>query len=124
MNDDHIPDASKMATPRTDDVRHYLRTRSDFTETDGEVWYRFGTILERELAESEKLLQKKHEQAVAIADKLHAANAHVKELEHWIRGLDVLVDNPTDHRQWHGDIGWVRPGQCAYVGPRKPDGLC
>lgn len=96
MNDDHIVDSNKMATPRTDAVRYYLRTRDDFTETDGEVWYRFGTILERELS---------------------AANVRLAELEQWIRSLDAIEANPTEHRRWCGEIGWLYPSQCVQDAP-------
>lgn len=62
--------------------------------------------------------------------ELAAANAEVARmkgkveyLQNWIRRLEVIEANPTEHRRWCGEIGWLNPGQCVFVGSEKPDGL-
>lgn len=55
--------------------------------------------------------------------ELAAAKARVAELEAWIKGLDLLVENTSEHpqhRDWHGgEVGWVYPGHAAYYGDRR-----
>jgi hypothetical protein len=82
---DHIPDANKMVeTPRTD-AAYSSSIRNGIFDL-----FKESQNLERELT---------------------AANARVRELEGWIRGLhQVYQDRPM-------------AGQCAYIGPQKPEGL-
>ena len=52
----------KPRTPRTDAIDRYLRTRSDYTKTDHQVWREHCGILETELAafkkNNEELIQR------------------------------------------------------------------
>ncbi len=84
-----------IPTPRTDEL---------FQQWDKRVITQHARTLERELT---------------------TANARIAELEQWIRGLErCSITNDTEERQWHGgEIGWLYPGQCAYVGTEKPEGL-
>lgn len=52
-----------------------------------------------------------------------ALKSKVDYLKNWIRRLDVIEANPRNRRHWHGEIGWLNPGQCVFVGADKPEGL-
>lgn len=54
--------------------------------------------------------------------ELAAANERIKRLEDWVAELQVIGSHSgkNNRREWSGDIGWLRPGQVAYVGGSKP----
>jgi hypothetical protein len=50
--------------------------------------------------------------------KLERKNARLRK---WIEELDEIARCTTPDRDWHGDIGWLYPGQVAYVGESRDD---
>lgn len=75
------------------------------------------------IAELEAVASKYEDLYFSTRELLNVSTERAEKLESWIRGLDSPAYNPTNRRQWRGDIGWLRPGQCAYVGPEKPEGM-
>jgi hypothetical protein len=55
---------------------------------------------------------------IAEIESLDRENARLRK---WIEELDELGGCTTPHRDWHGDIGWLYPGQVAYVGESRDD---
>lgn len=137
MND-HIVDAA-TATPRTDAD---LWSFPGPMKVDGgiNVYVRASTsrTLERELtvanaeiarlkaggcARDQRTTQWCAE-AVELARKLEEANTRIAVLEVWIRSLEDIEFNPSEHRRWCGDpIGWLNPGHAVFVGKDKPESL-
>ena len=123
---DHIVDSNKMVeTPRTDEAQFGT----------GRVSVDFARTLERELdaanAEIERMKQRLsdakadaaswHDQAQMHIDSLLKSDDRVKELEEWIRGLEKVACHECAGELFGDD--WLDPGQCAYVGQQKPEGL-
>lgn len=42
----------------------------------------------------------------------------------WAGELDELATNTGEYREWHGDLGWVYPGQSVYHGERLESVVC
>lgn len=56
------------------------------------------------------------------ADRLQEQQERIKRLDEWIKDLDIIGSHSgkNDMREWNGDIGWLYPGQVAYVGESRP----
>ncbi len=57
----------------------------------------------------------------SFSRELIDAKARLFELGSWARGLNIIAYNPKMRREWHQGVGWLSPGQCAYVGNQKPE---
>lgn len=118
---------STSTTPRTD---------AAIIAADGRWTYELKEemqAMERELNAANELiriLQQAHKQdlddAIALAQQhlnsYHEAKERIRLLEEWIGDLNVIGSHSGKHnrREWLGEIGWLRPGQVAYVGEKKP----
>lgn len=121
----HIPDANKMATPRTETVfdlrclqERVQQLESELTAANAEI----ARLKAGGCARDQRTTQFCAE-AVELARKLEEANKRIAELEQWIRGLELKEENPRKERIRSGYIDWLYPGECAFHGPQKPKGL-
>ena len=70
------------------------------------------------------------QQLVNLRPNLRAAGLSFRDqdgllaLIKWAGELDELATNTGENREWHGDIGWVNPGQSVYYGERLESIVC
>lgn len=63
-------------------------------------------------------------EALALSEKLEAAQARVVELEEWIKALDPVTQEPnTTTVEFGGRAVRALPGQVVFVGTVRPEGL-
>jgi len=53
------------------------------------------------------------------AEEFRQTREENARLRKWIEELDEIAKCTTPARDWHGDIGWLYPGQAAYVGESR-----
>ena len=71
-----------------------------------------------------RIIEDRYSSMADFARELERENA---QLRAWIEGLDLIVENTKEParyaREWHGEVGWVYPGQAAYLGERREEVL-